>query len=161
MTIWYHTYKQMHTTLTKTNRLTHKYILATPITYSQQLSVLHWINHSLTLKINFMKVNNILIFQKSLIEEAAYLLIRFNKTKSFLWNTRNTNRNCVNEQKKHTPHTKREITLERVSMRISDTPFFANNSPILPSFYFIRERSEPLFLGKFWKLKSPLPRYLL
>ena len=68
-----------------------------------------------------MKVNNILIFQKSLIEEAAYLLIRFNKTKSFLWNT---DRNCVNEQKKHTPHTKREITLEKVSMRISDTPFF-------------------------------------
>ena len=124
MTIWYHTYKQMHTTLIKTNRLTHKYILATPITYSQQLSVLHWINHSLTLKINFMKVNNILIFQKSLIEEAAYLLIRFNKTKSFLWNTSNTDRNCVNEQKKHTPHTKREITLEKVSMRISDTPFF-------------------------------------
>ena len=33
-----------------------------------------------------------------------YLLIRFNKNKSFLWNTNNTDRNGANEQNAHNIH---------------------------------------------------------
>ena len=54
------------------------------------------------------------------------------KTRHFLCNVNNTDRNGVNKQKHththahtHTPspQREREITLERVSMKISDTPF--------------------------------------
>ena len=38
----------------------------------------------------------------SFAEEVMYLLIRFSKTKSFLCNTKNTDRNGVNEQNTHT-----------------------------------------------------------
>ena len=47
-----------------------------------------------------------LLFKNCLLVEVVYLLITFNKTKPFLWNTKNTNRNSVNEQNAHhTPHT--------------------------------------------------------
>ena len=45
--------------------------------------------------------------------EVIYLLIRFNKTKSFLSNTKSTDRTGINEQNTH--HRQRKITLERVS----------------------------------------------
>ena len=47
-----------------------------------------------------------LLFKNCLLVEVIYLLIRFNKTRSFLLNTKNTDRNSANEQNTHhTPHT--------------------------------------------------------
>ena len=45
--------------------------------------------------------------------EVTYLVITFNSTKSFQWNTTNSDRNDVNEQNTHSIH--RKITSARVS----------------------------------------------
>ena len=58
--------------------------------------------------------------------EVIHLMIRFNKTTSFLRNTKNTDRMGKNRQNTHTPHTERKVSLKR-----------------------------PLFLEKFRKLKPP------
>ena len=68
----------------------------------------------------------------------SYLLIRCYKTKFFLWNTNNTDRNGVNKQNTHTQthtnthkhthththtkHSEKDNTLERVTIKISDIP---------------------------------------
>ena len=67
-----------------------------------------------------------LLFKNYSLVEVIYLLIRFNKAKPLSLNTKNTDRNGVNKQNTHThtPNTQRKITLERVSMKISDTPLF-------------------------------------
>ena len=57
-----------------------------------------------------------LLFKNSFLVEIIYLLIKFNKTNSFLWNTKNTDRNYVNEQIKQTTY-ERKITLERGNVR--------------------------------------------
>ena len=51
-----------------------------------------------------------LIFKSYYFPEVTYLLIRFNKTMFFPWNTKNNDRNGVNKQKKHqdTSHTKKD-----------------------------------------------------
>ena len=118
--IWYHTCTNTHTCEQRytahsgTNKLTHpyKYMLKPPVMCPQQLSRSHWMNNSLTSKMYFPKC---LFFSKT--TEAIYQLIRCNKTKFFLWNTNNTDRNGVNKQNTHThtPHIQRKITLERVS----------------------------------------------
>ena len=54
-----------------------------------------------------------LFFKNCSLVEVMYVLIRFNKIKSFLRNTKNTGKNGVNS-KTHAPHTERKITLERV-----------------------------------------------
>ena len=63
-------------------------------------------------KIYFTKVYNVFAFQKLLTSHIS-VLIRFHKSKSFFWNTKNTERNGVTEL--NTYHTERQITLERVS----------------------------------------------
>ena len=92
-------------------RLTHlyNYILTPPVICSQQLPLLHqmikWI---------------IDWYQKFTF---IYLLIRCYKTRFFLWNTNNTDRNGVSKQNTHThthththtPNFLRNVTLERVS----------------------------------------------
>ena len=54
------------------------------------------------------------------------MLIRCYKTRFFLWNTTNTDKNDVNKQDTHThtPNTQREreIALGMVSIKINDTP---------------------------------------
>ena len=40
--------------------------------------------------------------------EIVYMFIRCNKTKFFLWNTNNTDRNGVNKQKTHTKHLEKD-----------------------------------------------------
>ena len=78
--------------------------------------VIHWYQ-----KFTF---HNVFSFQKSFTCKVIYLLIRWcYKTKFFLWNTNNTDRNGVNKQniQTHTPSTQRKITLERVSMKKSYT----------------------------------------
>ena len=54
----------------------------------------------------------------------------------------NTNRNRVNKQKKHTHHIHRNIKLQRVSVKLSDTPFF--RTPL-----FVWEKFEPPFWEDF------------
>ena len=69
-------------------------------------------------------------------------MIRCYKTRFFLWNTNNTDRNGVNKQNTHTSNTQRKITLQRVSCPLA---FFKTNPPI--------------FLGKIWT-PPPLPFFL-
>ena len=56
-------------------------------------------------------------FKSYCFVEVTYLLIRFNKTMFFPWNTKNIDRNGVNKQKKNTRtlHTQRKTTLESVT----------------------------------------------
>ena len=73
------------------------YCLSTPF---QILSIT--LNNSLILKIYFPQC---LFFSKITDVEVMYLLIRFSKTKFFLWNTNSTDRNDINKQNTHV-HTK-------------------------------------------------------
>ena len=62
--IWYHQHKQLNSSHTGTNRLTHKYILTPPVRFSQQVPELHWINYSLILNF-FYRGQQYLFFSKS------------------------------------------------------------------------------------------------
>ena len=62
--IWYHTHKHIQTQLTLGPIDWHKNILTPPVMCSQQLPVLHRINHSLILKIYFAELKNIFAVQK-------------------------------------------------------------------------------------------------
>ena len=105
--IWNHTLRKIQTEFTKTNRLTntYKYILAPPVICTQQLP-LHCIQIT-DLKTSLTEVHNVFAFKK-LITLEAYLLIKFHKTKSLLWNTKNTERNGVNEQNTYTTHREKD-----------------------------------------------------
>ena len=70
-----------------------------------------------------------MLFKNYSLAEVTYLLIRFNKTSPSGEIQKKTDRNCANEPKEHTHTTykKREMKLERVSVKkvkIIDTPFF-------------------------------------
>ena len=72
----------------------------------------------------------LLPFKNNSLVEVIYLLIRFNKSK-FLWNANNTNGNGVTKQtnthtRTHAHQTMRKITLERVSFKVIDNPYFNN-----------------------------------
>ena len=98
-------HRQTHTGYTRTNRLTHKYILIPPVLCTQQLPILHWMKKwckKFTLRESIVPP----LFKKYSLVEDIYLPIRFRKTKSFLWNTKNTERNGVYEQNAHTTHWK-------------------------------------------------------
>ena len=72
------------------------------------------------------------LFQKCLLVEVIYLLIRYYKTKFLQWTINNTDRNGVNKQKTytdthaHTNHSKKDNTgkAKKISMKISKTPLF-------------------------------------
>ena len=100
--IWYHKHRQTHTRHTRTNTLTYiyKYMLTPPVTCIQQLPILHWMNNNVKTEWK-TEVHNVFAFQKLLNCRTIYLLIRFKKTMSFLWNTYITHRE--------------KVTLERVS----------------------------------------------
>ena len=88
-----------------------------------------------------------LLFKNYLHVEVMYLLITCNENKLFPWNTKNTDGNGVYKQniQMHTKHSK--ITLEIVSMKISDTLFSKTTQPRLPHFAtppFLWEKSVPL-----------------
>ena len=77
---------------------------------SQQSFVLHWLNNSLVSKIYVTEFYNVFAFQKLLTcTSHISLLIRFNKTKFFPWNT-NTDGNGVNKQNRdmHTKHSEKD-----------------------------------------------------
>ena len=69
-----------------------------------------------------------------------------NKTKSFLRNTKKTDRDCVNEKNTH-----KNITLKGVRMKIRGTFFFFRTTPLICqplSFYVKNLKPPPLFGGK-------------
>ena len=68
-----------------------------PVMCMQKLPVLHWLS-CWYVNIYFTEVYNVFTFQKLLTCRRHNLLIRFEKTKSFQWNTENTYRNVINEQ---------------------------------------------------------------
>ena len=53
--------------------------------------------------------------------EVIYQLIICSKTKFFLWNTNNTDKNGVNKQNTYTTNTQRNITLERMEGWVGPT----------------------------------------
>ena len=76
-----------------------RYILTPPVMCSQQFSVLHWMNlHWITLQSSTM----FLLLKKYRLVEVTYLLIRFNKTKFFPWNTKNAERCGISKKNTHT-----------------------------------------------------------
>ena len=109
------THKQRHTADIGASRLTHqyKYTLTLLVMFSQQLSVLHWMNNLLISKIYFADSSNMsLLFKNFWLAEVTDLMIRMNKTKFFVWNTKNTE----NKEAKHTlTRTQRKIRLDKVS----------------------------------------------
>ena len=73
--IWYHINVQIHTGHTGTNRLTHmyKYILTAPVTCTQQLPTLHWMNNLLIQKNTSQKSTMFLIFKNYSLLEVIYV----------------------------------------------------------------------------------------
>ena len=92
---------------------TYNYILTPSVMCTQQLPVLLWMINLLIQKFTFQRSTVPLFFKNCSPVGVTYVLIRFNKIKSYLWNTKNTDRNSVNS-KTYTPHTERKITSERV-----------------------------------------------
>ena len=64
-----------------------------------------------------------LLFKNYSLVEVIHMLIKFNKTKSFLRNTKNTDTNGVNEQNKHS-YTERKIAIERIIQCKLKIPLF-------------------------------------
>ena len=113
------------------------------------------------------------LFKYYSLVKVMYLLISCCKTRFFLWNTNNTNRNGVNIQNKHThthktnTHTRIHQTLRErkhwkglVSMKLSDTPPFwkknNNNSTYItnPSILMEKIWTEQLWKLLHWKIFS-------
>ena len=69
------------------------------------------------------------LFKNYSLVELIDLLIRFNKTMSFLCNIKNTDRNGVNEKNTHTTHRERCD-----SSFFSTTPYFTNPSVFMGKF---------------------------
>ena len=100
-----------------------------------------------------LRSTNLCISRITHLKKVTHILIRFNKTKSFLWNKKNTERNRVNDHYIHTPHRETKMTSEWVSVKISDNPPFLEEPLFyrpLP-FYGKNMNSFP-FLRKFQKL---------
>ena len=113
LVLWFDiTHRERHTTHSGANRLTYpyKYIFTPPFMCSQQLFLLHWMNNSLISKIYFPQY--LFFFKNYSLVKVIYLLIRCYKTRFFLWNTNNTDRNGVNKQNTHihTQHSEKDNT---------------------------------------------------
>ena len=98
------------------------------------------------------------LFKNYTIVKTIYLLIRCYKTKSFLWNKNNTDRNGVNKQNtyRHTKHSEKNDTEK--SMEISDTHFF-KTTPLfyqpLPFYGKNLNWLDPPFFSKIFKNPPP------
>ena len=90
--IWYHKHRQTHTGHAATNifTLTYKYTLTSPDMCALQLPVLHWLNNFLIKKFTLQRFTMSLLLKNFSLIEVIHLLITFNNSKSFLWNTKNT-----------------------------------------------------------------------
>ena len=105
-----------HTTHSGTTGMTqpNKNIFTRSVMCSQQLTLLHWMNNSLKSKIYFPMF---FLLKNYLLVKVIHLLIRCYKTRFFLWNTYNIDRNDVNKQITHTPALK--ITTSQWSLTIA------------------------------------------
>ena len=108
--IWCHKHRQIHIEHTGTNIFTqtYKYILTPPVMCAQQLPLLHWMNNFLIQNFILQRSTVSLLFKNYSLVEAIHLLIRFNKTKSFLWNIKTGDRNGINEQNTQTTHREKD-----------------------------------------------------
>ena len=111
LVLWFDiTHRQTHTGHTRTNRLTHKYKYMTtpPVFCILQLTTLYGKNYLLIQKFTLQRSTMSLLFKNYSLVKVIHLLIRFNKSRSFLWNTKNTDRNGINEQNTHTTHREKD-----------------------------------------------------
>ena len=106
-----------------------------------------------------------------LLLKVIYLLIRCYKTRFFLWNKNNADKDGVHKDThtyihthththtcKDTPNTHKKITLERVSMKISDTPppFFKQRHLFYQPLHFYGKNLNPsLFFLKISTTQPP------
>ena len=81
------------------------------------------------------------------LAEVTYLLIGFNKTKSFQWNTKKTDRNHINEQNTRTPHTERKMRSPsfRKILFYQYLPLYGKNQNPLPWENFENSNPQPRF----------------
>ena len=101
-----------------------------------------------------------LLFKNFSFVEVTYLLIRFKKTMSFLWNTKNTDKNSANERNTHTKCKEKDNFRKGWLVLVSDTPYFFRTTPYFtnPSL-FIRKFWTPLFWENFENSNPPLYRW--
>ena len=148
--IWYHTHRQSYKWHKRSYRLTHAYksksVLATPVMCTHQLTVLHWMNNLLIQKFIVQRSKMSLLFKNcSLVEVISILLIRFNKTTSFLLGRKCNEGNGVNEQNKHAPHPSFLGKFWKLSL--------PNYSPSPPSPSFIKGMAIPT-MSQDWLLPN-------
>ena len=119
LVLWFditHTDKHIGHTGTTTLTHTYKYILTAPVMGTQQLPLVHWMDDLLIQIFTLKRSTMTLLFKYFLLLTVLYLLITFNKPRSFLWNTKNTDKNGAYDENNTTyRETERKITLERVS----------------------------------------------
>ena len=119
----------------KASKYHDRYCIFAPsaVTCSHQPSPLYWIVHWY-LKFHLQSSTTSFLFKNYSLANIIYLLIIFNKTTLFPWNTKNTSW-C--NSTKHTPHTQRKIRLGRVNW--------------CPNFFKKAYFTNPsLFMGKIW-----------
>ena len=143
--VWYQIHRQTHTGHIGTASYVHTAVNS--ITLNEQLA---------DKKFNLLRSKMSLSFKYFLLVEVIYLLIRFNKTKAFLWNTKNANINGVYKKTKHTTHRKKDKLVF-----VSDIPYFKTTSYFTNPSLFMEKFGTPLFWRKFLKLNSPPPLFPL
>ena len=104
-----------------------------------------------------------LLFKDYSVVKAIYLLFRFIKPKSFLWNSKSADRNRADRyaRKTHQPHTEKKMTFERVSVKkviphvpfLEQPPYFSSPSLFVEKMWIPLLPFLEIFLGKF----TPLP----
>ena len=74
-----------------------------------------------------------LLFKNYSLVKVVNLLIRFNKTNSFLRNTKNTDRNGINGQNAYTTHREKDNFRQGQLVLGPDNPLLLEQPPILPT----------------------------
>ena len=73
--------------------------------------------------------------------------ITFKKTMTFLWNTKETDRNGVNEQNTHTPN-REEGNFTKGLVSVSDPPVFIAHPTLLTPSFLVGNSEDPPLFGK-------------
>ena len=111
------------------------------------------------------------LFKNYSLEEVVYLLIRWNKTKIFLWNTNKSDRNGLNKQNTQTKHLEKDNTGKKgegvvPTMHASEFLFFdstkeaRNDFNTFSNWRFIKKQKPTAFWKKYYMLTcSKLRRF--
>ena len=75
---------------------THKHILWQTAIWAQHLAIPQWMNNFLIQKFSLQRSTISFLFKDYSLLEVMHVLIKCSKTKSFLWNTKNTSSNGIN-----------------------------------------------------------------